>query len=232
MCCGLTKYGLREVVVATIAAAGLCALSTWLLWGAPWALYPAAAVIAGLWLFVVMFFRDPARQIPREHGLLVSPADGRVADVTNVGPESPLGCDGVKIGIFMSVFDVHVNRSPCDGRVKKIERQAGTFLDARDPHASERNESATIRLTHSHGRLVCSVVVRQIAGLIARRIVTDLTEAQTVTRGQRIGMIKFGSRVEVLVPDELVGTVQVQVGNRVRAGQTVLIAAEKEQAQP
>jgi phosphatidylserine decarboxylase len=134
---------------------------------------------------------------------------------------------GVQIGIFMGLMDVHVNRSPCGGRIAQISRQKGSFLDARDPHAWENNESVTVRIVHNHNGADHVVVVRQIAGLIARRIVTELAEGETVLRGQRIGMIKFGSRVELLAPSELAGEIPVQVGQKVYAGQSVLAIVDK-----
>ena len=106
----------------------------------------------------------------------------------------------MKIGVFMSVFDVHVNRSPAAARVESVTYRPGGFLDARDPAAGERNESATIRLVCRRGRESHPVVVRQVAGLIARRIVTDVKIGQDLAAGQRIGMIKFGSRVELIAP--------------------------------
>jgi len=184
------------------------------------------ALPIALWLEVLWFFRDPDRIAPKGDGLLISPADGHVADITNVGADSPLGCDGVKIGIFMNVFDVHVNRSPAAARVVGCEHLAGAFLDARDPAAAARNESATIHLACAGGaddQAEYPLVVRQIAGLIARRIVTDVTEGRRLSRGERIGMIKFGSRVELFAPRERVGRVAVEVGQRVLAGATVLV---------
>jgi len=195
------------------------ALLAWLYW-------PAAPVALLLWAPVAWFFRDPSRRTPSQSGVFVSPADGRVSDITPLGADSLLGRDGVQVGVFMSLLDVHVNRSPCDGRVERIEHSDGVFLDARDPAASERNESATIFLRTDLDGKAFPVIVRQVAGLVARRIVTDLADAQTVRRGQRIGMIKFGSRLEVLAPRELAGEVRVRVGQKVRAGRTVLLAAE------
>jgi len=225
---GLTRYGLREVIAATLLTVGLWAVAAWLLWPIPWAFWPVAGILGLLWFWVLAFFRDPDRRSPSGEGFFVSSADGRVTDITNLGPDSLLGCEGLQIGVFMSVFDVHVNRSPCDGRIEQIVRRKGTFLDARDPRASERNESVTICVAYSSGGKEYPVIVRQIAGVIARRIVTDLAERQAVTRGQRIGMIKFGSRLELLLPRELVGEVRVQTGRRVRAGETVLVAAKRQ----
>jgi len=227
-CCRLTPYGRREWLGSTaVAVAGVAALAVmaWLM--SPWCLLPVVPIVA-VWLWVLWFFRDPDRTPPDEDGTFLSPADGVVADITNVGPDSELAADGVKIGIFMSIFNVHVNRAACDGRVASVEHRPGAFLDARQPDASSRNESATIRLVHRRGKREYPVVVRQIAGLVARRIITDLAEGQSVRAGERIGMIKFGSRLELLVPRELAGEVRVALGDRAVAGQTVLLAAPQE----
>ena len=224
----LAEYGRKETALATGLATLLCALVAMAAWGLSWWLLVAAAAPLAAWLWVLRFFRDPDRQAPAGDGLFVSPADGRVADITPVGPDSPLGRDGLRIGIFMDIFNVHVNRSPEAGRVEKIEHPDGSFLDARHPDAPQRNDSATIYLTGARGGREVPFVVRQVAGRIARRIVTDLAPAQQLARGQRIGMIKFGSRLELLVPREQAGEVRVRVGDRVRAGLTVLIAAAKE----
>lgn len=224
----LTRYGRREWLGGTaVAAAGCGALAVMARLMSPLCLLPAAGIVL-LWLWMLWFFRDPDRALPAEEGVFLSPADGMVTDVTAVGPDDELGTDGVKVGVFMSVFSVHVNRAPCDGRVDSIEHRSGAFLDARRSDAGSRNESATIRLAHGRGGRSHTIVIRQVAGLIARRIITDLTEGQDVRRGQRIGMIKFGSRLELLVPRELVGEVRVSVGAKAVAGRTILVAAPKE----
>jgi len=223
----LTQHGRGELIVATAALVGLCVLiaalavrvSPWLLW--------LMVLPLAVWLTVVWFFRDPDRCVPPAEALWVSPADGRVTDITQIGADSLLGRDGVQIGIFMNIFDVHVNRSPCEGRIERIAHKPGAFADARDPTASQYNESAAIFLTHSRDDRDYPVVVRQIAGLVARRIVTDLTAGQSLARGQRIGMIKFGSRVEVLLPNELLGQLSVAIGQRVKAGQSALLETRK-----
>jgi phosphatidylserine decarboxylase len=211
------------MVLATVVCGPAAALAAWLFW-------PAAVVPAALWLWVLWFFRDPQRRAPAEAGVLLSPADGRVTDITPVGPESPLGRQGAKIGIFMSIFDVHVNRSPVAGRVEEITYHRGGFMDARNPQAWQENESASIRIACPRGGQVHPVIVRQVAGVIARRIVTDLAVGQELASGQRIGMIKFGSRVELMAPRELVGEVRVKVGQTVRAGLSVLVAQPREAA--
>jgi len=223
-CCGLTKYGRRELIISTVAFVIVVAALGWLSRAVcPWAITLGVIPLA-VWVWVLWFFRDPRRQGPDDPAMLVSPADGRVSDITPVGPDSPLGRDGLRVGVFMSVFSVHVNRSPAEAVVESVEHRDGAFLDARNPAASERNESATIRMTHVYGGVEYPIVVRQVAGLVARRIVTDLTQGRKLARGERIGMVKFGSRLELLVPRALVGEVCVQVGDRVLAGQTALIA--------
>lgn len=223
MSCGLAKYGRRELTAVTVVFLAACAGIVAAAAAVSWWIAAAGAVPAAAWASVLWFFRDPERRAPAAEGLLVSPADGRVADITPVGPDSELRCEGVKIGVFMNVLNVHVNRSPAAGRIEAVVRRNGAFLDARDPMAAERNASVTIRMTHDRGGRSWPIVVRQIAGLLARRIVTDLSVGQAVARGQRVGMIKFGSRVELLVPRELAGNVTVRVGQAVRAGTTVVI---------
>lgn len=226
-----TKYGIKELAVATLAALVLAgvplaagafgAVPLWL--GVPVALVPLA-----VWGWVLWFFRDPDRSTPSERGVFVAPADGCVTDITPLGSDSLLGRSGVQVGIFMSVFDVHVNRSPADVVVQRVEHRPGTFLDVRRADAWEQNESATIYLRYRLGGKEYPLVIRQVAGLVARRIVTDIIPGQTLFRGERIGMIKFGSRMELMVPRELATHVKVEVGQHVKAGLTVLVkSAEK-----
>ncbi|RPI61387.1 MAG: phosphatidylserine decarboxylase family protein [Planctomycetaceae bacterium] len=219
-CCKLTKYSVREVTLSTLAMLVFSAAG--LLWLPPWAAAIIVAIMLAVWGWVLWFFRDPDRPTPTEPGAIISPADGTVTDITPLGAGSMLGRDGVQIGIFMSVFSVHVNRSPVDGVIDHVDHVNGAFLDARDPAASQRNEAATIYMHYTHNGQTWPIVFRQIAGLIARRIITDITSGQAVKRGERIGMIKFGSRMEVLVPVELVGEVCVKIGQKVQAGLTVL----------
>ena len=225
----ITKHGLREVAALTIVLLSMCAVGAWLGWTVCWGFGFISVLSLIVWGWVLWFFRDPTRTIPTGEGLFVSPADGIVADITPLGPESKLTENGVQIGIFMNIFNVHVNRIPCDGQIEDIVYRKGTFLDVRDPNASERNESATIRMTHTHGGKKYTVIVRQIAGLIARRIVTALEKGQTVTRGQRMGMIKFGSRLELLLPQELAGEICVSITQPVRAGETILAKCKQKE---
>jgi len=210
----LARDGVRELAVFGGAALVATAAVVWL--------FPYAAVVpAAILVFVVAFFRDPERRIPAERGLVVSPADGRVTEVAEVDGPAAFPGRVRKIGIFMSLTSVHVNRSPCGGRVESVEHRPGKFLNAMDPASSAENESASMVIAEAEGRPV-RILVRQVAGLIARRIVTRPVAGDRLQRGQRIGMIKFGSRAEVYVPADAGFEVRVAVGESVKAGQTVL----------
>jgi len=207
----LAKDGIRETVAISLLMAAATGAALWLFW-------PASVVTLAVWLLALAFFRDPLRQPPREPGLVLAPADGKVTDVTHLP-------DGrTRVGIFLSIFDVHVNRSPCAGRVAGVDYRPGKFHNALHPISSERNESNTITLADVPG-LDGEVTVKQIAGLIARRIVCRCRVGDRLEPGQRLGMIKFGSRTELCLP--LCGRrgpieVTVRPGDRVRAGLTVV----------
>lgn len=172
-------------------------------------------VLLGMTLFVVWFFRNPQRNIPEKDGLIVSPADGRVIRIEETTSDEQPGRTFQKISIFMNVFNVHVNRIPCSGEVRLIRYREGKFLSANLDKASALNERNTVLLQTADGREIMTV---QIAGLIARRIVCWLKEGMQVSRGERFGLIRFGSRVEVFLP--LGSTILVKVGEKVRAGET------------
>jgi len=187
---------------------------------AVWAWY-LAPVFAAVLVFVVAFFRDPARQVPAEAGALVAPADGTVTEIAEAVEPQFLRAPAHKIGIFMSLASVHVNRSPCAGLVEAVEHRPGRFLDARDAAASAENESTAVVIGDAEGRGI-RVLVRQVAGVLARRIVCAAAVGDRLERGQRFGMIKFGSRVEVYVPVEAGFDVAVKFGDRAKGGETVL----------
>ena len=173
--------------------------------------------LATIWC--AYFFRDPPRVTPVREGLVVAPADGRISQVTSAVPPTDLDLGSTplpRISIFMSVFDCHVNRSPAAGKVEKIVYHAGKFLNADLDKASEDNERNALII--STGRTRIGVV--QIAGLVARRIVPFVREGQAIVAGDRIGMIRFGSRVDVFLP--LDATVRVKVGDAAFAGVTTL----------
>ena len=170
-----------------------------------------------------LFFRDPARVTPTQPGLVISPADGVVQSIIQAAPpaELEMGSEPLtRIAVFMNVFNVHVNRTPVDGQIIKMAYRAGKFLNADLDKASEDNERQSYRIMIGDGKDEREIAVVQIAGLIARRIVTQVTEGDSLKAGQRIGMIRFGSRVDVFLPRGVVP--QVCVGQTMIAGETVL----------
>jgi phosphatidylserine decarboxylase len=173
-----------------------------------WALIPALLALFFLW-----FFRDPERAVPATNGTIVSPADGKVTDVSIVAES---GKTWTRISIFLSVFDVHVNRSPIAGVVHEVRYQRGKFLNAMDRASAEQNEQ-NIVYVEGDGQ---TVIFKQIAGLLARRIVFNPKVGDRLERGQRVGLIKFGSRVDVLF--DSAAALQVKIGDRVRGGASVL----------
>jgi phosphatidylserine decarboxylase len=176
----------------------------------------ALAALAGT-ICIAGFFRDPDRVIPNRPGLVVSPADGRVICVERSRSDAFFDAEMIKISIFMSVFNVHVNRIPAEGRIYRIRYRPGTFVAADRAEASMRNEHNAVFIETSSGKRLCLV---QVAGLIARRIICRVQEDETVRRGQRFGMICFGSRLDVYLPPEI--RLAVAVGDKVLAGSSIL----------
>jgi phosphatidylserine decarboxylase len=173
-------------------------------------------------IFLFAFFRDPHRPVPAEQHAVVSPADGTVSDITILENDPLIGGPAVRVGIFLSVFNVHVNRSPCDGKVKSVTYKKGKFINAmRHNEASDENESNTIVLTEPNGDRPIAVI-KQIVGLIARRIVCTKVVGDIVQRGDRIGMIKFGSRMEVTLAQFLEPDIKVKVGQTVKGASDVI----------
>jgi len=172
-----------------------------------------AVVLVCLALFVFSFFRDPDRVIPSEPGAIVSPGDGRVVVVTD---EDYAGLPGKRISIFLAVWNVHVNRAPAAGIITKMEYRPGKFLAAMRERASMENEQNVFTLSTEAGEMV----FKQIAGLIARRVVSWKKSGERVARGERIGLVRFGSRVDVWVPRD--AEILVRVGENVKGGSSVL----------
>lgn len=206
------RYGTGVLVACSLIMAGATALAVWLL---PW----AAPIPALLLVFVLWFFRDPERVAPEGERKLLSPADGTVADVETVREDRFLGGEALRVGVFMSVFNVHVNRAPVSGTVAYRDYCPGKFLNAMAAEASRANECSFVGLEMLDGT---RVLVRQIAGLIARRIVTACEVGDRLDRGERFGMVKFGSRLEVYVPAAAGFEASVKVGDKVSAGMTIL----------
>ncbi|HYK83428.1 MAG TPA: phosphatidylserine decarboxylase family protein [Gemmatimonadales bacterium] len=200
-----------------LPAWALVVLGAWAARHTPWLWIPEGALtLIAVWLLV--FFRDPVRQGPRGDRYVLAPADGKIVDIAAVDEPLYLRTRATRISIFMSVFDVHVNRYPATGTIELVRYQRGKFLHAASDKASLDNEQAAVALRTPRGPLV----VRQIAGLIARRIVTDGRVGMPATQGARMGMIRFGSRVDVFLPANAPATVRVAVGERVCAGASVL----------
>lgn len=180
----------------------------------------AALAFLPLTIWCVAFFRDPNRTAPSGPGLIVSPADGRLLPIVSAAPPAELGMGDAprqRLSIFMNVFNVHVNRNPADGTVTRLAYRPGKFFNASFDKASEHNERMASRIRLGGG---AELAVVQIAGLIARRIKCDLKEGQTVRRGERFGIIRFGSRLDVYLPPG--AQVAVTVGQHVKAGETIL----------
>ena len=217
------RDGWRFIILAGIINAGLFAV--WL---------PAGLVFLPITAWCILFFRDPERKAPEGKGLVISPADGKMLPVVRAVPPRELGLGDaprVRLSIFMDIFNVHVNRMPVNGRVIALNYRHGRFFNASFDKASEYNERMAIRIEPEEKRDGGELAVIQIAGLIARRIKCDLLEGQTVRRGERFGIIRFGSRLDVYLPPDM--TVVVRENQRVKAGETVLakfITDEQEHA--
>ena len=209
------RAGWPFIAAASAANAALFAVAGW----AGWCMLP-------LTLWVIAFFRDPERVPPVGRNLVLSPADGRLLPPVKASPPPELGLGAgplLKLSIFMSIFDVHVNRIPCDGTVTALAYRPGKFFNASFDKASLHNERMSIRIrADGNGGAGADIGVVQIAGLVARRIQCGLQEEQNVCRGDRFGIIRFGSRLEVFLPEG--ARVLVREGQRVRAGETVLAA--------
>jgi phosphatidylserine decarboxylase len=212
------RWGLAELQLMGWPLLLLTVISAYYFWYAA----PVFGVLFGL---IVWFFRDPPRKIPQGQGLMLSPADGKVAEVTRLEHDEFVGGPAVRIGLFLSIFNVHLNRSPTGARVIALRYFPGKFLNAMKPESALENESMWIGLEAEappHRRLV----VRQIAGAYARRIVCPLRPGEVLAPGEKIGMIKLGSRTELILPDEPGLRIEVKVGDRIKAGIAILARYE------
>lgn len=209
----LAKYGIKELMIFGIPCVVGIGFSIELF---PWIIPVPLFFLA----FLLTFFRDPDRETPQGAGFIIAPADGTVSHIVPVFEENYLKCETTKISIFMSVLNVHVNRVPVHGRVELIKHTKGKFLDARDDECFSCNENNLLGLSLMGSHI--KIAVKQIAGRIAKRIVCTCKVGDVFEQGQRFGMIKFGSRVEVFVPKSVNFEVMVKVGEKVTAGKTVL----------
>lgn len=211
----LSRYGLRECLLITLLALAAMAAFTWLAW--TWAI----AITVIIWFALLLFFRDPVRRMPRDlaPGAMLSPADGTISAVETIEHHEATDGPAIIIRIFLSIFNVHINRIPCDGEIVRTVHRPGEYRDARTPESAQVNESNLIimRLPSEE-----TIGVRQVSGAVARRIVCDLQPAQHVQHGDRFGMIKFGSTTELILPRPDDVTVQVQKGDAVKGALTII----------
>lgn len=211
----LAREGIREILIGTVvlaaAAAGL------------WLWHPATVVVPiAVWVWVIAFFRDPRREGRFAAGEMCAPADGTVSEVTRLDAHELIGGPAWRVGIFLSIFDVHINRAPCAGVVRKVTYTPGEFLDARHAESGSRNEANTL-LIEPDAPHAGPIVVRQVAGLVARRIICHAKAGSRLATGERFGMIKFGSRTELILPAREGVDIAVRIGDKVRAGLTVVV---------
>ena len=193
------------LLILALAGVAIWFVSAWL-----------SLIFLTLFLFAIAFFRDPNRAVPADPNLIVAPADGRVSDIVELDEKEVLKTKTRRVGIFLSIFDVHTNRAPIDGRIIYRQHHEGLCLDARDPNCSEKNEAMTWAFENPHG----TIVVRQLTGAIARRIVAWANVGDELKKGERFGMIRFGSRTELYLP--LDAEVLVKTGDHVSGGSTVI----------
>jgi phosphatidylserine decarboxylase len=223
----LTKYGWPQVVIfpTIVLGAMIAYLVLGVLYLSAGAIISIETVLAVVLIWVLSFFRDPYRLCPLDKNLLLSPADGGVADIEIVEENDFIGERAIRIGIFLSIFDVHINRAPCNVKVERINYKKGKYKNAASPASGQVNESndlCIIRTDSPKDRLI----VRQISGAIARRIVCATRQGQELTGGEKFGMIKFGSRTELYVPARANIKCLVQIGDKVKAGLTPLVRYE------
>ena len=216
------RWGLVELFLMAGPLLAATALLIWL--GTPW---HYGAIVTGISAaIIVYFFRDPNRTVPTDPGLLIGPADGKIVEITRLDHDEFIDGPAVRIGIFLSLFNVHINRAPSEARVIELRYSPGLFLNAMSPESAIKNENMWIGLEEEaepHRR----IVVRQISGLVARRICCDVKPGDIVERGEKFGMIKLGSRTELIIPDTDDLRINIEMGQAVKAGSTIMARYEK-----
>lgn len=223
----LTKYGWPEVLVLPVAVLTLMAIVLLIskAFLSLWVIVSVEAFLAVILIWCLTFFRDPYRFSPSDRNLLLAPADGQVTDVEIVRENNFISSPAVRIGIFLSIFDAHINRAPCNVKVQEVTRRQGIHKNAKNPQSGRTNESndlGLVRIDNPNDRLI----VRQISGAVARRIVCKASQGQQLASGEKFGMIKFGSRTELYAPVRKNMKCLVQVGDKVKAGLTPLARYE------
>jgi phosphatidylserine decarboxylase len=223
----LTKYGWPQVITfpAIILAAMTIYLVVGILYLSVWVTVSIEALLAAALLWVLSFFRDPHRLSPLDKKTLLAPADGRVTDIEIVEESNFIGGPALRIGIFLSMFNIHINRAPCNVKVEKITYRPGKYKNAMKPDSRKVNESNDIEMTRIDSP-EDQLLVRQISGAIARRIVCEANQGQKLACGEKFGMIKFGSRTELYLPAHENAKCLVRVGDKVKAGLTPIVKYE------
>lgn len=219
----IAREGLREILLSTL----ICGVATV---GVLFIYWPLCIPFIVIWLWVLSFFRDPQRKRKYIDGELCSPADGTITEITELDHHDDIGGPAIKIGMFLSLFNVHANRMACSGKIRSICYQPGEFLDARHPESGQRNESNTL-LIDPDEPLPGPIVIRQVSGLVARRIICHAKTNEHWAIGSRFGMIKFGSRTELIIPKLDQTEVAVSIGDKVHAGLTILARQPVEPAE-
>ena len=221
-------WGTREILTWSLVCSLALAMSLVMAWFYSSWYAAGSALIVPFWAFMVLFFRNPSREITADAGVLVAPADGTVWDIGEVDEQEYIEGRCLRIGIFLSVFNVHVNRAPCAGEIEWLSHKEGGFSDARSETAALSNENNSIgmRISESEAAGV-PLVLKQVSGAIARRIICPLKQKDRVTRGGLIGMIKYGSRTEIIIPLEAGFQPSVAVKDKVCGGVTILGRFEK-----
>lgn len=223
----LTKYGWPQIVI--FPAAVLAAMVVWPLAGKNflplWAIVSIEALLAAVLIWVLAFFRDPHRAVPTNSNLLLAPADGKITDIEIVNENDFINAKTLRIGIFLSIFNAHINRVPCNVKVEKITYKKGKHKNAMTPQAGRVNESNDLWLTRTDSPKE-RLIVRQISGAIARRIICQTKQGQKLTGGEKFGMIKFGSRTELHLPARENARCLIRIGDKVKAGLTPLVKYE------
>ena len=219
----LARWGLAETLIMGLPAAILTVLPGLLAPAYWWIGLPPLVFL--LWL--IYFFRDPSRRVPTDRGLLIAPADGKIVDISKLDHHDFVGGPAVRIGVFLSIFNVHINRAPSNCRVIELRYHPGKFLNTLNPESAIKNENMWIGLEETDAPYR-RMVVRQIAGLIAKRIVCSLRPGEEMTVGHKFGMIKLGSRTEMIIPDGDNLKIVCQEGQKIRAGIDILVRYEDE----
>ncbi|MHC4264574.1 MAG: phosphatidylserine decarboxylase [Planctomycetota bacterium] len=223
----LTKYGWPQVAVfpvVILAVMAVCLIAGLRYWPA-WGIFASQSLLVVLLIFVLSFFRDPLREVPAEEHLILAPADGTITDIETIEDESYIGGPAVRIGIFLSIFNTHINRAPCNVKVEKITYKKGQYKNAAKAESGRINESNNLNLVRTDNT-DDKLIVRQISGAIARHIVCRVKEGEHLKSGEKFGMIKFGSRTELYLPLRENTKTLAKKGDKVKAGLTVLVRYE------